>query len=150
MLTTHPPQTADRDHDSDTRFQLAAEEILALDCRVRFVAYEVLGHPVRWASKDSADGGLLVERGGRPGELIDPAILLLAEERDMPANRLWSSHPLKFMVMVYDDLTQVAARCGPGAFVYAAVDSSADAHAMAWRISSIVSRVMLAAASRPN
>lgn len=127
----------DRVLDVDEFLMRAARDLFALDRRIRWVAFEEPGRPSRWVSRDPVGGTLWIKTGSRGNELLDPMILVLAEEREADSGHGNISHPLRFLILAYDDLVQVAARCGVVSFISAGIDPAADACALANELASL-------------
>ena len=85
----------DRVLEVDEFLMRAARDLLALGRRIRWVAFEKLGRPSRWVSRDPLHGALWIETGSRGNELLYPMIMVLAEERDAVSGRGNISHPVR-------------------------------------------------------
>jgi len=133
-----PVQTACSRLDERDAFKRIATDVLALDRRIRWVAFEEAGHPPCWVWRDPVDGGLSVGAGACGSELLDPLILILAEGREEIYGRGSVSHPLRFLILVYNDLIQIAVRSGPDSHVAVGVDPTADACTLAEKLAEMV------------
>jgi hypothetical protein len=130
-------ETAHRALGNDA-FRRIVKEVLALDRRIRWVAFEEAGQPPRWVSRNPADSRLSVGTSGCGDELLDPLILVLAEEREEIYGHGSTRRPLRFLMLVYNDLVQIAARCGPDSHVSVGMDPATDAYALAEKLAGLV------------
>lgn len=124
--------------DEKDSFKRIVTDVLALDRRIRWVAFEEAGRPPRWVWRNPADGGLSVGAGTCGSELLDPLILILAEGREEIYGRGSASHPLRFLILVYNDLIQIAVRSGPDSHVAVGTDPTADACTLAEKLAEVV------------
>jgi len=121
----------------DDAFRRIVKEVLALDRRIRWVAFEEAGQPPRWVWRNPADGRLSVGAGGCGDELFDPLILVLAEGREEIYGHGSTSRPLRFLILVYRDLVQIATRCGPDSHISVGMDPGADASGLAEKLANL-------------
>ncbi len=131
-MISPPPQT--RVVAGIEPFRHIVRDVLSLDRAVRWVAFEQAGQPPRWVSRDPESGKFLVGTGSCNDELLDPLILILAEGRHEIYEQRSSLRPVRFVLVAYDDLVQIAVRCGPDSHISIGVDPSADVYRLAAKL----------------
>lgn len=136
-------QTAHRDLDGNKFFKRIVKDVLVLDRRIRWVAFEEAGQPPRWVSRNPVDGRLSVGTGGCGDELLDPLVLVLAEGREEIYGHGSTSRPLRFLILVYKDLVQIATRCGPDSHISVGMDPGADASGLAEKLASLAAATVV-------
>jgi len=118
-------------------FSRIVRDVLAIDRAIRWVAFEEAGHEPRWVSRDLESGKLWVGTGSRGDGLLDPLILVLAERRDELYGHGSVVRSLRFVILAYDGLIQVAAPCGPDAHISVGIDPAANVYALAEKLASL-------------
>ncbi len=102
----------------------------ALDAAFRWIALEQAGRQPR------------VGTTANYAQLVDPLLLMLAEEDENPCGQQEraSSHWLVFVVLAYTDSVQIIARFGLDAHITVGVDPDADAHTLGARMINLLDR----------
>ncbi len=121
-------------------FILVVTDVLALDRAIRWVTFEEAGHAPRWVSRDVANGRIWVGASSCGDELLDPLVLVLAERRDEIYGHGSVARPLRFLILAYDGLIQIAARCGSDSHinvVNVGIDPAADLYTLAAKLASL-------------
>jgi hypothetical protein len=123
-------------------FGLLMREIFALDSAVHWIALEQAGREPRWAWRDSNTGQLYAGASANNAELLDPLLLMLAEGHvELDSRRATANpHHLRFVVLAYEDSSQIVARFGSDAHISVAVDVHADAYVFGARLTGLLNR----------
>lgn len=108
-------------------FWQVVEAILSLDRAIRWVAWEETGQPPRWVWRDPGKGNLQRGTGSWNDELLDPLIPVLAERRNDIYGMETDSPQVRFIIIAYRNLVQVAVPCGPHSHLTFGVEPGADA-----------------------
>jgi hypothetical protein len=125
-------------------FRSLAQELLALDDAIKWIALEEAGCEPRWAWRDSETGRLCAGTTSYDAELVDPLLLMLAEGRENLYDHETGPelHHLLFVVLAYADLVQIVARFGPDAYVSVAADRRTDAYSLGTELTHLLNQYL--------
>jgi hypothetical protein len=130
---------AHRDH-TECSFEVLAQSVLSLDRGVDWIALEQAGCAPRWGWRDPSTGRVRTDIAPADVPAVDPLLFLVAEGGEIPAGGIAGPHGLLFVLLAYEDRTQIVARWGADAYVSVAVGTAVDAHVMAKKLIRLLDR----------
>ncbi len=126
----------------ETAFALLAQEVFALDTSIQWFTLENIGRGSYSARRDAETGTVFAMAATRDTELVDPLVLMLAEDRDGLQSREKSRnrHRLLFVVLAYADVVEIVARFGQYGHAGVAVNRHADVYTLGKRLIELLDR----------
>jgi hypothetical protein len=115
-------------------FGTLVQHVLSLDSSIEWVALEEPGREPRWAWRDAKSCALCAGAAGDV-HIADPLLFWLAEGGGDLADE---QHPVRFIVLAYDDVVQIVARLQPGAHVTVAASPGVDPYALGRKLTSLL------------
>ena len=115
-------------------FGTLVQHVLSLDSSIEWVALEEAGREPRCAWRDAKSGAM---RAGSTGNthVADPLLFWLVEGGGDLADE---QHPVRFIVLAYDDVVQIVARLRPSAHMTVAASPGIDPYALGTKLTSLL------------
>jgi hypothetical protein len=123
-------------------FGILAQQVLALDSAVEWVALEEAGREPRWAWRDPKSGEVCARSATGNAQIADPLLLTVAEcgEGQYGEETVCNPHHLLFLVLAYADMLQIVARMGTGAHLCVAVTPKTDPYVLGTKLMGLLDR----------
>jgi hypothetical protein len=123
-------------------FDLLVQEVFALDTAIQWFALENVGRGSYSARRDAETGTVLAAATTPDTELVDPLVLMLAEDRDglHGQEKSKNHHRLRFVVLAYADVIEIVARFGRYGHAGVAVDRHADVYTLGRKLTELLDR----------
>jgi len=123
-------------------FGMLAQQVLALDSAVEWVALEEAGREPRWAWRDPVSGEVCAGSATGNAQIADPLLLMLAEGGDdlFGEDTICNPCHLLFVVLAYEDIVQIVARMGTEAHVSVAVAPGTDPYVLGTKLMGLLDR----------
>ena len=123
-------------------FDLLVQEVFALDTAIQWFALENVGRGSYSARRDAETGTVFAAATTPDTELVDPLVLMLAEDRDgLHGQQKSRNHNrLRFVVLAYADGIEIVARFGRYGHAGVAVDRHADVYTLGRKLTELLDR----------
>jgi len=117
-------------------FALLAQEVFALDTAIQWFALQKAGREPCCAQRDAETGGVFAAATTPDTELVDPLVLMLAEDRNglHGQEKSRDPHRLLFVVLAYTEVVEIVARFGRYGHAGVAVNRHADVYTLARKL----------------
>jgi hypothetical protein len=127
--------------NAEPLFALLVEQVFSLDPGIRWIALEEAAREPIWAWRNPETGFIHGGTTSQPSELVDPLLFMIAEgHEDLSSQKADLNNRLLFVVLAYEELVQVVARCGQGAHITVAADRRTDAYLLGTKLSDLLHR----------
>jgi len=123
-------------------FGMLAQQVLALDAAIEWVALEEAGREPRWAWRNSHNGNLYTGTTAHGGRIVDPFLLMLADQATglRAEDAIDDPRRVLFVVLAYCDCMQVVAYLRPDAHLVVALSAGTDPYVLGKKIASLLYR----------
>jgi hypothetical protein len=126
----------------ETAFALLAQGVFALDTAIQWFTLENIGRGSYCARRDAETGTVFTAATTPDAELVDPLVLMLAEDRDGLHGQEKSRNPhrLQFVVLTYTEVVEIVARFGRYGHAGVAVNRQADVYTLGRKLIELLDR----------
>jgi hypothetical protein len=126
----------------ETGFALLAQEVFALDMAIQWFTLENIGRGSYCARRDAETGTLFAAATTPDTELVDPLVLMLAEDRNglHGQEKSRDPHRLLFVVLAYTEVVEIVARFGRYGHAGVAVNRHADVYTLGRKLIELLDR----------
>jgi hypothetical protein len=126
----------------ETAFALLAQEVFALDTAIQWFTLENIGRGSYCARRDAETGAVFTAATTPDAELVDPLVLMLAEDRNglHGQEKTRNRHRLLFVVLTYTEVVEIVARFGRYGHAGVAVNRHADVYTLGRKLIELLDR----------
>ena len=123
-------------------FASLAQEVFALDTAIQWFTLENIGRGPDCARRDAETGTVSVAAPTPDMELVDPLVLMLAEDRNglHGQEKSRDPHHLLFVVLAYTGIVEIVARVGRYGHAGVAVNRHADVYKLGRKLVELFDR----------